>query len=262
MLAGLGLAVLLAPWISPHEPNRQHSGQELLPPRPGFWLGTDEFGRDILSRSLFGARLSLATGLAAAVVAGLLGTGLGGVAGLWGGRIDGILSRLFDTILAFPGLLLALAAAVLLGKGVYNAGLAATLMSLPLIARLARASVLAERQKEYVLAAHAVGAAGTRIGLLHLLPNILPVIFVQVTLTVADAMLVEAGLSFLGLGAQPPRSSLGLMLRDSREFLNDAVWYAAFPGAFLTAFLLAISFISDALADVFDPRRQLVGVRA
>jgi peptide/nickel transport system permease protein len=262
LLVVLGGVVLMAPLVSPHPPDAQFRGEELLPPRPGFWFGTDDLGRDVLSRSLYGARLSLATGLIAAALAGGVGTLLGMIAGFVRGWTDAVLGRLFDTILAFPGLLLGLAVAVFLGKGLYNAAIAAALINLPLIARLARAGVLSEQEKEYALAARAVGATPARIMARHLLPNILPVVMVQVTLTIADAMIIEAGLSFLGLGAQPPQPSLGIMLRDSRNFLTSAVWYAVFPGLFLTVFLMLISFISDALAEVYQPRRVLVERRA
>jgi peptide/nickel transport system permease protein len=257
-LVVLGVFVLLAPWVSPHDPERQYGGEELRPPAPGFWFGTDDFGRDILSRCLHATQLSIGTGLGAAALAGVAGTALGMLAGFRRGRVDHVLGRVFDTILAFPGLLTGLAVAVFLGKGRYNAAIAAAIVNLPLVARLARAGVLSEREKEYTVAALAIGVPTWRIVSRHLLPNILPVILVQVTLTIADAMIIEAGLSFLGLGAQPPQASLGTMLRDSREFLSDAVWYALFPGLLLTTFLLLISFLADALALAFDPR-QLLG---
>lgn len=257
LFAVLGGLVLLAPLVSPYDPEVQFRGEELLPPRAGFWFGTDDFGRDILSRCLYGAQLSLATGLLAAVLAGVIGTVLGMIAGFLRGFVDDVLGRLFDTIMAFPGLLLGLAVAVFLGKGLYNAAIAAAIINIPLIARLARAGVLSEQEKDYALAARAIGATPARIIVRYLLPNIFPIILVQVTLTMADAMIIEAGLSFLGLGAQPPQPSLGIMLRDSRTFLTDALWYAVFPGIFLTLFLLLISFISDALDDVYQPRRML-----
>jgi len=250
----LGGVVLLAPWISPHDPAQQYAGEELRSPKLGFWFGTDDLGRDILSRSLYGARLSLTTGLLASILAGSAGTTLGMLAGFLRGRLDDVLGRLFDTILAFPGLLMGLAVAVFLGKGFYNAAIAAAIISLPLIARLARAGVLSEGEKEYALAARAMGAPAGRILVRHLFPNVCPIVLVQMTLTIADAMIIEAGLSFLGLGAQPPQASLGTMLRDSREFLADAAWYALFPGLILTSFLMLISFVSDGLARAFDPR--------
>jgi peptide/nickel transport system permease protein len=254
-----GGLIIAAPLVSPYAPEMQFRGEELLPPRPDFWFGTDDLGRDILSRCLYGAQLSLSTGFLAAALAGLSGIVLGTLAGFVRGWVDSVLGRIFDTILAFPGLLLGLMVAVFLGKGLYNAAVAAAIINLPLIARLARASVLSEREKEYTQAAFAVGAGAPRIIWRHLLPNILPVVMVQVTLTIADAMIIEAGLSFLGLGAQPPQASLGIMLRDSRNFLSDAAWYAIFPGSLLTIFLLLISFMSNALAASNDPRRRLRG---
>jgi ABC-type dipeptide/oligopeptide/nickel transport system permease subunit len=248
------LLVLFAPVVSPYAPDQQFRGQELMPPSSAFLFGTDDLGRDILTRSIYGAQLSLFTGLLAAAISGDFGVILGMYAGYRGGLADKLLGRLFDTILAFPGLLLGLGVAVLLGKGLVNAALAAAIINLPLVARLTRAAVLSEKEREYVLAARAIGMGNARIMILHLLPNVLPVLLVQITLTVADAMIIEAGLSFLGLGAQPPQSSLGIMLRDSRNFLAMAPWYALFPGLFLTVFLVSLSFISNALTAVFNPR--------
>jgi peptide/nickel transport system permease protein len=249
-------AALLAPNLSSHDPLTQHSGEELTPPGRPFWFGTDDFGRDVFVRCLYGARLSLATGLFAALMAGVTGTVLGLSAGLFGGWVDDLLGRVFDSVLAFPGLLMGLAVAVFLGKGDYIPAVAAGIINTPIIARIGRAGVLVEREKEYARAARAIGAASSRVLFRHLLPNVFPVILVQVTLTVADAILIEAGLSFLGLGVQPPKPSLGIMLRDAREWLNDGVWYAVFPGLYLSVLLLSLSVVSDALADVFDPRRR------
>jgi peptide/nickel transport system permease protein len=254
-----GIVVAFAPVFSPYSPDQQFRGQELLPPQPAFLFGTDDLGRDLLSRSIYGAQLSLFTGLLAGLLSGVVGTAAGMYAAYRGGFVDKLLGRLFDTILAFPGLLLGLGVAILLGKGVTNAALAAAIINLPLIARLARAAVLGEQQKEYVLAARAVGARATRILVQHLLPNILPIVLVQITLTIADAMIIEAGLSFLGLGAQPPQPSLGIMLRDSRAFLSVAPWYALFPGLTLTIFLISLSFLSDALATAFNARGRTQG---
>ena len=236
--------------------------RKLLPPNRTFWFGTDELGRDILARCLHGGRLSLGTGLLAAALAGTAGTGLGMTAGSVGGRADRAIGALFDTILAFPGILLALAVSVFLGKGAYNAALAASLVGTPLVGRIARAGALAEWGREYPQAAYALGAGSVRIGLRHVLPNILPVVLVQVTLCVADAILIEAGLSFLGLGAQPPRASLGSMLRDSREFLTDTVWYALFPGLLLTVLLLSISYLANVLGDTLGPRRAPISLQS
>ena len=248
------LLVLVAPAIAPYPPDQQFRGLELLPPQPAFLFGTDDLGRDIFSRSIYGAQLSLFTGLLAALISGVLGTGLGMYSGYRGGWPDKALGRLFDTILAFPGLLLGLGVAVMLGKGLVNAAIAAAIINLPLVARLARAAVLGEQEREYVLAARAIGMTRARILLVHLLPNVVPVLLVQITLTVADAMIIEAGLSFLGLGAQPPQPSLGIMLRDSRNFLSLAPWYALFPGLLLTFFLVCLSFLSNSLAAAFNPR--------
>jgi peptide/nickel transport system permease protein len=254
----LALAVLawVAPWIGLADPIEQHYGDEFLPPDATYWFGTDDFGRDLFSRCIWGMRLSLAIGLLAAAVAGVVGTMLGMIQGYLRGWLDDFLGRIWDTLLAFPGLLLGLAVAVFLGEGSVNAAVAAAVANVPIIGRLARATVLGEQEKGYVMAVRAAGARTERILTMHLFPNVFPIVSVQVTLTVAHAMILEAGLSFLGIGAQPPYPSLGGMLRDARTFMNDAVWYAIFPGLSLTILLLLITFISDGLADAFDPRRS------
>ena len=248
---------ILSPVISPHAPDHQYYGEELMPPSATFLFGTDDFGRDILTRSLYGMRLSLGIGLLASISGGLVGIILGIAAGFIGGWIDDVLGRIWDTLLAFPALLLGLAVAVGLGPGTHNAAIAAALINIPIIGRIARAGVLGEQEKDYIQAAHALGASSWRITALHLLPNIFPVLLVQITLTMAHAMIIEAGLSFLGLGAQPPTPSLGTMLRDARAYMNEAIWYAVFPGLVLTLLLLLLSYISDALSDAFDTRRNM-----
>jgi len=251
----LGAAALFAPWLGIADPIEQHYGDEFLPPGATYWFGTDDFGRDIFARCVWGMRLSLSIGLLAAASAGLIGTVLGMLQGYLRGWLDEIFGRIWDTLLAFPGLLLGLAVAIFLGEGSHNAAVAAAVANIPIIGRLSRATVLGEQEKGYVMSARAAGATTRRILALHLFPNVFPIVTVQVTLTVAHAMILEAGLSFLGIGAQPPFPSLGGMLRDARVFMNEAVWYAIFPGLTLTVLLLLITFISDGLADAFDPRR-------
>ncbi len=259
LLALLAALALLAPWIGLRDPLEQFYGDELYGPNAQYWFGTDDFGRDIFARCVWGMRLSLAIGLVAAVSAGIIGTALGMLQGFLRGWFDELVGRVWDTLLAFPGLLLGLAVAIFLGEGSQNAAVASALINIPIIGRIARASVLSEQEKDYVMGARAVGAGPARIVGMHLFPNVFPIVTVQITLTVAHAMILEAGLSFLGIGAQPPFPSLGGMLRDARTYMNEAVWYAIFPGLMLTILLVLITFISDALADAFDPRRKTRG---
>lgn len=256
LFAALALIALIAPWIGIADPLQQFYGDELYGPNATYWFGTDDFGRDIFSRCIWGLRLSLAIGLLAAISAGIIGTALGMLQGFLRGWFDETIGRIWDTLLAFPGLLLGLAVAIFLGEGSMNAAIASALINIPIIGRIARASVLAEQEKDYIMAARACGANARRILTLYLFPNVFPIVTVQITLTVAHAMILEAGLSFLGIGAQPPFPSLGGMLRDARIYMNEALWYAIFPGLVLTVVLVLITFISDALADAFDPRRK------
>ena len=245
-----------APWLGFTDPLENFYGDEIFPPSAKYFFGTDDFGRDLFSRCIYGMRLSLSIGLFAAFTAGLLGTSLGMLQGYLRGRFDEVFGRVWDTLLAFPGLLLGLAVAIFLGEGSQNAAFASALINIPIIARISRAAVLSEQEKDYTMAARACGASDRRIVFRHLFPNVFPIVTVQITITVAHAMILEAGLSFLGIGAQPPDPSLGGMLRDARLYINDALWYAIFPGLILTLLLVQITFISDALADAFDPRRK------
>ena len=256
-LLPLLLAAIVAPWLPLASPVHQFDGQELVPPSGRFWFGTDDFGRDQFARVLFGIRLSLGIGLLAALAAGTLGISAGLMQGFHRGWADELIGRAWDLLMAFPGLILGLVVVTFIKSGVVLVALTAALLNLPLIARIARAGTLAEMEQEYAAAARAAGASSLRILFGHLLPNIFPVAMVQVTLTVAHAMILEAGLSFLGIGIQPPAPSLGNMLRDAQSFLSHGVWLSIFPGAALSVLLLLITFISDVLADAFDPRRMM-----
>jgi peptide/nickel transport system permease protein len=183
------------------------------------------------------------------------------LAGYIGGWLDNILGRIWDTLLAFPGLLLAMGVVVVLGPGEGIAAVAAAIINIPIIGRLARAEVLAQKEREYTQAAVAIGASTWRILVVHVFPNIFPAILVQITLTMAHAMLLEAGLSFLGLGAQPPDPSLGTMLRNARAYMREAVWLAIFPGLALTGLLITLSFLADAIRDIYDPRGKTIRPR-
>ncbi|MBI3977858.1 MAG: ABC transporter permease [Chloroflexi bacterium] len=218
------------------------------------WIGTDEYGRDILSRPIYGARVSLGVGVAAVVLGASVGVAAGLAAGYWQGWIETIVMRICDSLLAFPAILLGIALAVLFQPGVVNVALATASISVPQFARIARAGALQEKHKEYVTAARVLGASDRRIVLRHILPNVTSPIIVQVSLSMAFAALLEAGLSFLGLGVQPPEPSWGSMLNTSRRFLRDTAWYAIAPGFALTLLLLGLNFLADGLRSALDPR--------
>lgn len=256
---GLLLTVLLvivavgAPYFSPFDPLAVRSGQELKAPFGQYLLGTDQYGRDILSRIIWGARVSLAVGLVAVSLGALIGVGTGLIGGYWGGRIEALLSRVWDTILAFPAILLGVAVTAALGPGMLNAGIAVAIINMPIFFRITRATLLVEKEKDYVTAARALGSTDVRIVFRGIVPNTVSPILVQVTVAMAQAVLLEAGLSFLGLGAQPPEPSWGSMLSESRQYLRQAGWFGVFPGLALMTLLAGLNALSDALRDVLDP---------
>lgn len=260
LIALLGAAAILAPWLASEHPRppfgvwRVAPKLKLLPPSWEHPLGTDQLGRDQLSRMLYGARMSLLIGLLSVSLAIAVGTVLGAVAGFWGGRVDGIIMRLMDILLAFPSLLLALAVVVVIGKGLTNAMLAVGIVSIPNYARIVRASVLAERHKDYVEASRALGASRLRLLLYHVLPNALSPLIVAASLGVGTAILDTAGLGFLGLGAQPPLAEWGLMLSDNRQKLFGEWWLVVAPGLAIMLTVLGFNLLGDGLRDVLDPR--------
>jgi len=261
--APLALLILLlglvAPLVAPYGPYEMHPGQELRPPSGAFPLGSDEFGRDILSRILFGARISLLVGLGSVALGTLAGGSLGLLAGFWGGLVETLATRLADCLLAFPAIILGIAVAAVLGPGAVNAAIAVGIVNVPTFTRLAWSSVLVEKEKEYVQGAECLGASDRRLVGRHILPNILAPLLVQATIASAQAILLEASLSFLGLGAQPPQPSWGAMLSDARPFLREAPWYGVFPGLALTALLLGLNLTADAIRDALDPRLARTG---
>lgn len=262
-VVSLVLVALLAPWLAPRSPYDQYARQELVGPSPAFPLGTDELGRDLLSRLIHGARISLLVGLVAVAVGAGVGVTSGLIAGYWGGWIENVIMRVWDALLAFPSILLGIAIATVLGPGVLNAALAVGIINMPQFARICRASMLTEKQKDYVLAARAAGFSDVRIVFRHVLPNVLAPLIIQATLAMAFAVLLEAGLSFLGLGAQPPEPSWGSMLNTSRAYLREAPWYGIFPGLALSGLLLGLNFLADAVRDALDPRQKhLLGSRS
>jgi len=259
---GFGILLLLllvalgAPIFSPYHPNSQHDGDELVAPgQTSYLLGTDELGRDILSRIIWGARVSLLVGLVAVTIGAGIGVPTGLAAGYFGGWLDTIIMRLWDALLAFPGILTGIAIVSVLGPGAINVAIALAIVNVPEFSRLTRACVLRERERDYVLAARCLGGSAGRLIGRHLVPNCLPPLLVQLSLSMGFAVLLEASLSFLGLGTQAPDPSWGSMLNDSRTFLRQAPWYGIFPGVALALLLVGLNYLSDALRLALDPRR-------
>lgn len=255
VLAGILAAAALAPLIAPYDPALQALERRLEGPSWAHPLGLDELGRDILSRLVWGARVSVAVGLAVVTAAGVVGTGVGAMAGFAGGWVDTLLMRVADVFLAFPGILLAIALVAVLGPALRNVVIALVVIGWVGYARLVRGQLLKLRELEFVLAARVAGLAPTRIVWRHLLPNVLPLLLVQASLGMAGAVLAEASLSFLGLGIQPPTPSWGAMINAGRGHLLDAPHLTLFPGAAILVTVLALNFLGDALIDLADPRR-------
>ena len=250
------IAALVGPALAPYPPNEQLLELRLQTPNGEHVLGLDELGRDVLSRLLFGARVSLAVGVAVVVLAGALGTLIGALSGYAGGAVDATLMRLTDVVLAFPGILLAIALVAVLGPALSHVVLALAVIGWVGYARLVRGQVLKLREEEFVLAARAAGIPARRVVLRHVLPNVLPLLVVQATLGMAGAVLAEAGLSFLGLGQPPPGSSWGAMVNAGRAHLLDAPHVALFPGLAIVWTVLGLNFLGDGLVDALDPRRR------
>ncbi len=248
------LAALVGPWLAPWDPSSQQLALRLATPSLSHPFGLDELGRDILARVLAGARISFLVGFTVVLVSALVGTMLGAVAGYFGGRIDDVVSRVIDTLLAFPGLLLAIALVAVLGPSLVNVLFALTIIGWVGYARLVRGQVLRAREFEYVQAARALGASTTRILLKHVIPTALPAVLVQGTLGMAGAIIGEASLSFLGLGVQPPTPSWGTMLNGGRAHILDAPHLTLFPGLAIALLVLGLNFLGDGLRDRIDPR--------
>lgn len=255
--AGLAATVLvvalLAPWLAPQDPNHQALENRLESPSGAHWLGLDELGRDILSRLIMGARVSVGVGVAVVVLAGALGTLIGAVAGYAGGRIDALLMRLTDVFMAFPGILLAIALVAVLGPDLRNVVIALVVIGWVGYARLVRGQILQLREMEFVLAARASGVGPVGVIVRHLLPNVLPTLVVQASLGMAGAILAEASLSFLGLGIAPPTPSWGAMINAGRSHLLDAPHLALFPGIAILLTVMGLNFLGDALVGWLDP---------
>ena len=248
------LLALSAGWLAPYDPIRISLSERLSGPSSVHWFGTDEMGRDILSRVMFGARISLRIGFVIVFIAGVTGSLIGAVAGYFGRRIDNIIMRVMDVILSFPSLVLAMALAAALGPDLNNAILAVAFVMIPKFARMVRGEALAVREQAFISAARVSGARHYWIILHHLLPNCLNSVVVLATLTLGDTILIAAGLSFIGLGAQPPIPEWGAMIAVGRKFIMDQWWYAAFPGMFILTTVVGFNILGDALRDVLDPR--------
>ena len=249
---------ILAPLLTQYGPNEQLRGQQLLGMSWKHPFGTDFLGRDIYTRTLFGSRVSLIAGALAVLLGAVAGTFMGITAGFLGGWVDAFMMRLSDAISAFPAILLGAAVVAVLGPGFIQVSIAIAIAQAPLFARLSRAIAMIERQQEYVEAAESMGARPQRIMLKHILPNAMGPIVVQASLSVGIAILLEAGLSFLGLGVQPPTPSWGQMLADSLRFIDIIPAYAIFPGLALTVVLIGVNLVSDAMRDQYDPSHVIV----
>ncbi|MGY5955688.1 Peptide/nickel transport system permease protein [Kosakonia sp. BK9b] len=249
-------AALFAPWLATHDIYAQNLALRLQPPGAGHWLGTDELGRDIFSRLLYGARITLYIAGLTALIITPLGLLVGATAGFLGGWVDTVLMRLVDIFLAFPSLILALAFVAALGPGIENAIIAISLSAWPPIARLARAETLAIRNMDYIAAVRLQGASAWHIILRHIMPMCLPSVVVRVTLNMAAIILTAAGLGFLGLGAQAPSPEWGAMLASGREFMLNNGWIAAIPGLAILFTSLAFNLLGDGLRDVMDLRHE------
>lgn len=263
-LATLGLATilffmllaLLAPWVSPYDPLATSWGAIRKAPSMEHWFGTDELGRDVLSRVIWGTRASMLAGVVSVFISLVAGVTIGLLAGFLGGVFDGVISRITDAFLACPFLILAIALAAFLGPNLTNAMIAIGVSAAPIFVRLTRAQVLNVKVEDYIEAARAIGCPPSQIVISHILPNVTAPLIVQTTLAIAAAIIAEASLSFLGLGQQPPDPSWGSMLNTAKNFMEDAPWMAIWPGLAIFVLVLAFNLLGDGLRDALDPRSR------
>lgn len=256
VIAVLLAVAVLAPLISPYDPDQQTWSAVRKAPSALHWFGTDDVGRDVFARVIYGARASLLAGVVAVAFALLVGVPIGLIAGYVGGFVDALLSRINDAMLACPFLILAIALAAFLGPSLRNAMIAIGITTTPIFMRLTRGQTMAVKVEDYIEAARAVGNPHWRIALVHVLPNILPALLVQATLSVATAIIAEATLSFLGLGQQPPAPSWGSMLNAAQRFLANAPWMAIWPGLAIFVAVISFNLVGDGLRDALDPRSR------
>jgi peptide/nickel transport system permease protein len=250
------LLAAFAPWIVPYDPIATSWTLVRKPPSALHWFGTDDLGRDVLARVVYGARASLTAGAISVGIAFGLGVPFGLLSGYRGGFIDGLISRITDAMLACPFLILAIALAAFLGPSLSNAMIAIGVTTTPIFVRLTRGQVMGVKVEDYVEAAHAMGNPRWRIALFHILPNIMPALLVQATLSIAAAIIAEAALSFLGLGQQPPSPSWGSMLNSAQRFLTQAPWMALWPGLAIFLVVLSFNLVGDGLRDALDPKSR------
>lgn len=250
------LLAVIGPYLVPQGINDQNLSLRLQPPSTDFWLGTDDLGRDILSRIIHGARISLTVGLAAVLLSAFVGSFLGIIAGYYGRWVDTIISRIFDIMLAFPSILLAIAVVSILGPSLQNALIAIAIINIPNFGRLIRSRVLSIKEEEYIHAAKAIGMKNSRILLKHILPNSMTPVIVQGTLAIATAIIEAAALGFLGLGAEAPQPEWGKMLADARMFLMNAPWAMVFPGLAIMLTVIGFNLMGDGLRDALDPKMK------
>lgn len=255
VLAGLMILAVVGPFFMPYDPLVMDPTNSFAPPSAAHPFGTDEFGRDIMSRIIYGARISVGTAFLVVTIASLLGIPIGLIAGYFGGTIDAVLMRLIDAILAFPAILLAMTFIAVLGQGITNGVIAVTIVSIPAFARLIRVGTMQQKALEYVEAARCIGCTHARIMQRSILPNTLPAILPQIAINAGLAVLLEASLSFLGLGVKPPTPSWGQMLNAGRIYLYSSPWYGIFPGIFLSVLILSLNILADSLQRVLSRGR-------
>lgn len=259
---GLGIVLffiviaLVSPWMAPYSFKDQIMAERMQAPSSKHWFGTDDFGRDIFSRVLYGARISLWVGFFSVLGSVVVGTTLGIVAGYYGRFVDTLISRIFDIMLAFPSILLAIAVVAILGPSLQNALIAIAVINIPNFGRLVRSRVLSVKQEEYIMAAKAIGMKDSRILLRHILPNSISPVIVQATLAIATAIIEAAALGFLGLGATAPTPEWGKMLADSKNYITNAPWTLVFPGMAIMLTVLGFNLMGDGLRDVLDPKMK------
>lgn len=254
-LLALTLFAIASPVFAPYDPNTLHLDAQLASPSRTYWFGTDELGRDVLSRVIFAARPAIQAGLSAVFLAAAIGTLTGLVAGYFGGWLDSVIMRVWDALLAFPAIFLAIGIVTILGPGWINAVLAIAIINMPVFSRVVRAATLSAKEKTYTEAAWAIGCTRWRIIRSHLLPNCIIPAIVLMAIAVPEAILVEASLSFLGLGSRPPDPSWGNMLSAAQGYLSQSTTYAFFPGLAIVYTVVAMNFFADGLQDAIDPRR-------
>jgi peptide/nickel transport system permease protein/oligopeptide transport system permease protein len=253
MVGCLVFVALFVSFISPHDPYRVALNEQFRPPSTTYWLGTDNFGRDLLTRILYGARISLVVGIVPSFISLMIGAALGVVSGYYGGRVDFIIMRLADMMIAFPSLLLAMVVMYTLGANLFNIFIALSLVGWAGVARVVRAQTLAVKEKEFIEAARANGTKKVAIMVGHIFPNVVPTLIVLFSLSIPDAIMWESSLSFLGVGVQPPEASWGLLVAKGKEYLFSAPLVAIMPGVAILITVLAFNFVGDGLRDALDP---------